>query len=429
MSILINSSTITKAALVMLENNLVAGNKIDWSYSDKFAVQDNKIGASLSIRRPVFGNIQTNNMAWTSATAQVTETRVNLAINSTYTVALQFTDADLALRLERFIDRYIKPILSQVAAKFDLAIGDAISNCGAAGTSAFTGQASDIQKQVGGMWVAGSFSTALSADTLVYAKQLLLDAGCPDDGDIYGVLTTKGNRQLVTTFQNLFNPSEEIAKVYKKGYIGGYNGIEFATSQSTAAHTNGGQATLAIGAGSAVLTAGWAETGTFTVTSTTSAINAGDVFTVAGVYAVNPLTKVQTTNLQQFTVVNSYTAGTTALEVSPAPITGGEYQNISTTVASKTATLVDAAGATGQEGYIFHKSAIVAASPELTLPKSSSFNMAEYERSEITELGVRLLQGFDMYGVGGAVGMNTRIDVVFGLKIVRPELIVRIRSN
>ena len=76
---------------------------------------------------------------------------------------------------------------------------------------------------------------------------------------------------------------------------------------------------------------------------------------------VNPLTKATTSNLQQFTVLTSATAGATALTISPAPITGGEYQNISTTVASKTATLVGATGASGQESLVFHKKAIAIA--------------------------------------------------------------------
>lgn len=418
MSTLLTSQVISKETLMQVENALIAGNRVDWSYSDKFGKQDAQIGTSYDIRRPILTNVQVNNLAYVAANANVTETKVNLALGTTLTTPMSFSDTDLAYKVEKFSDRFVKNAATVIAAKMDAFIADACINANLAGQSV----------QTGAGWVVGTYGTPVGTSALLQAKQLLLDSACPDDGDLYGVLTPKAMMEISNAQITLFNAQASIADIYKKGYIGTFAGIQWASSQSLTTHTNGGQGTLAVGAGSAVLTAGWAETGILTVTAITATVNAGDVFTVAGVYQVNPLTKSVTSNLQQFTVLTSATAGATALTVSPAPITAGEYQNISVTVASKTATLVGATGASGQESLVFHKKAIAIASPELVLPKASSFDMAEFVRSEETDLGLRFLRGYDIVGASGSVGFVSRLDTIFGIKIVRSEWIVRIRD-
>lgn len=418
MSTLLTSQVISKETLAQVENMLIAGNRVDWSYSEKFGKQDAQIGTSYNIRRPVLTNIQRNNLAYTAALANVTETNVNLALGTTLTTPMTFSDTDLAYKVERFSDRFVKNAAARIAATMDADIADAAINAATLGQSV----------QTGAGWVVGAYGTALSTATVLQAKQYLLDAAMPDDGEVFGILTPKANMELANAQITLFNAQDSIAAIYKKGYIGTFAGVQFSVSQSLTSHVNGGVSALTIGAGSVVLTAGWAETGVFTVTSTGATIHAGDVFTVAGVYAVNPLTKAVTSNLAQFTAVTSAGSGSTSITVSPAPITAGEYQNISTTVASKTASLIGNVGATGQESLIFHKKAIAVASPELVLPKASSFDMAEYVKSDETDLGIRFLRGYDMVGASGAVGFVSRLDAIYGIKIVKPEWICRLRD-
>lgn len=422
MSTLINSSIISKETLAMFENNLVLGNRIDWSYTDKFGKADGKIGITYGIRRPVMPNVKTTNLAWDAALANVIETQVTLTVGAMMTAPMLFDDVDLALRIDQFSSRYIKPISTVMASKADQSIAEAVSNCSKFGNGV----------QTGGGWVVGTAGTAIVSDTLLQAKQLLMDSGCPDE-DIFGVLTPKAMREITNAQIGFFNAQDSISKLYKKGYIGVFAGVDFAFSQSLSTHTNGGVSTLTIGAGSVVLTAGWAETGTFTVTGITNTINPGDVFTVAGVYQVNPATKVSTSNLQQFTVVETAVAGATSVVVSPAPITAGAYQNISTTVASKTASLVGAAGSVNAESIVLHKSAIAAASPELVIPNGK--DEGQFVRSEETSLGLRYVRVYDALGAAGVGGVGTaspgfasRVDSIYGIKIVRPEWIVRVRN-
>lgn len=425
MSNLITSSIISKETLMQVQNNLVLASKVDWSDSEKFGKQDAQIGTTYNVRRPILVNIQENDLSWNAAKSVVSEFSVPLTLGYSLTAPMSFSDTDLAFKVEKFSDRFVKQAAAIIAARVDAKIAEAAINCSVPATTAIGGA---TVTSTGAGWVVGAYGSAITSDTISLAKQYLLDAAMPDDGDVYGVLTPKANRELISSQFLFLNAQKAIADNYNKGYIGTFVGVEFATSQSLATHTNGGVSALAIGAGSVVLSAGWAETGVLTVTSTGAAINAGDVFKITGVYAVNPLTKAVTSNEMQFTVVTSAGSGATALTVSPAPIIAGEYQNISTTVASKTAALIGATGTAGQESLIFHKKAIKLASPELVLPKASSFDMAEYERTDVDGLGIRFLRGYDMVGASGSVGFVSRLDSIFGIKIVRPEWVVRVRN-
>lgn len=101
---LITTSKITKEALYQLINNLVLGNRIDWSHSEEFGNKTAQIGDTLGIRRPILAAVQEDNMVWTGNLPY--EGKVNLTIDKTFTTPLQFTDVDLTLRIEDFNRRF-----------------------------------------------------------------------------------------------------------------------------------------------------------------------------------------------------------------------------------------------------------------------------------------------------------------------------------
>lgn len=427
MSTTINSLIISKETLRLWENNLVLAKYIDWSYSDKF---EQKIGATYSIRRPVMVTVTKNNLAWNAGNSAVTETKVALVIANTVTAPISFNDADMALRIDQFSDRYIKPAVATLAATLDADIADAVINS-AVGTAGLQG-ASDpgtVGPNAGGYMVtytAATDSTYVTAIT--QARKVLMDQACPDDGQIFGVLSTSYNAGLVRAQASLFNPLMEVNAKYRKGLIGTYDGIIFSYSQSLVAHTNGSVNTIAITAGE--LTSGWAETSSVTVTAT-AGIRAGDVYEVTGAYVVNPLTKVVTDTPFQVQVT-SITNGTT-LVVSPAIITAGQYQNVSATVVGKTTTLKGGVSTTAVESLVFHKSAICAAAIEMVTPKKSSEDMVETIKGEDADgFQFRFIRSYDTFGTtgtfgAGVPGMLSRFDGMYGVKTVMPSWIIRIR--
>jgi len=434
MATTLTSQTITNEALLQFENQLVVAKNADWSYSKEFD-KTSKIGQTKYIRRPVLAQVQINNLSYpTAATAgAIAETQVALQVGSTLTVPMTFSDADMAFRIEDFSKRFIANVVEQMAATFDLAICDAVSNAGKnyfnqAAIQLGSGATAAQYSGVAG-WAVGNYGAAITSDTLLNAKQLLDDSACPKM-ERYGVLSPLAMRQIANAQITLYNSQQKIGAIYNTGEVTGFANIAWSESQSCTNHTNGAQASLVIGAGTVVLTTGWAETGVLTVTATAGAINAGDKFTVPGVYWVNPLTQVQTNNLVQFTATADCAIGSTSIPVSPAPITGGAYKNCSTTPASKTAALVGSINTTGQESFVFGKKAIALAAPELETPAGK--DRSSFVRSDDTGVAIRYIREYDSIGAApgssGAPGWICRLDLFFGGKIVRPEWVVIIRN-
>ena len=434
MATTLTSQTITNEALLQFENYLVVAKHADWSYSKEFD-KTSKIGQTKHIRRPVLAQVQINNLAYpTAATAgAIAETQVALQVGTTLTVPMTFSDTDMTFRIQDFSKQFISTVVEQMAAYFDLSVCDAVSNAGVnyfnqAAIQLGSGATAPQYSGVAG-WAVGTYGSAITSDTLLNAKQLLDDSACPKS-DRFGVLTPLAMRQIANAQIVLYNNQQKIGKIYDTGEMTGFANIAWGESQSCANHTNGAQATLVIGAGTPVLTTGWAETGSLTVTATAGAIKAGDKFEVPGVYWVNPLTQAVTRNLIQFTATADCAIGVTTVPVSPAPITGGAYKNCSTTPASKTAALVGSINTTGQESFVFGKKAIALAAPELETPQGK--DRSAFVRSDDTGIAVRYIREYDSIGAApganGAPGWVTRLDLFYGCKIVRPEWVVIIRN-
>jgi hypothetical protein len=359
------------------------------------------------------------------------------------------------LRIERFSARYVTPVSNKLASDLDSDIAGAIVNSTVAVASDTSGLAS-LQIQSIPVGVAnsaghavGAYGTAITPSLVQYAKKVMLDQGAPDDGDIYGVVSTTQQNQLIAAQAQLFNPLLDPNALYRKGYLGVFDGIKFSYSQSLVGHVNGAQPTLVASAGNA--TSGWTETSNLTVTATGAAINAGDVFEFPGVYLVNPLTKTITDVPFQVQVITAAASGATSITVCPAPISGGPYQNISATVNGVTAQLTGstlpgtaavgsgAVGLSGIEGIIWHKQAIATVSPKLHLPpKGTGSEALLINDRDLDGFNIRYLRTFDALGVagvfgGGGVGTAgpgtiLRFDGIYGIKVLNPAWIVRIRA-
>ena len=110
------------------------------------------------------------------------------------------------------------------------------------------------------------------------------------------------------------------------------------------------------------------------------------------------------------------------MAVSPAIIVSGEYQNVVDPTGSLTVIgYVNTSASTGQESLVFHKKAIVAASPDLYVPGGT--DQAWKERGEDTELSIRYLRQMDPINSR----LVTRLDSILGVKVVRGEHVVHIR--
>lgn len=406
---LITTSKVTKETLAQLVNSLVVASRCDWSYSDQFANAAQQIGDRLSIRRPILSQVRTDSMTWTGALPY--EAVVTLIVDKSYGVDLKFLDTDRTLKIEQFSDRFIKQAVVSMANKMDSDVYGIIIN-----NTANT---------------VGQYGDAITSDTLLEAGELLRAYNCPDDGDIYGILTPKQNRAISNAQLTLFNAQKEVSEIYKKGRIGEFAGVDWAWSNSSPTHIDGtwaGSPTISGNATSNVLLSGWAESSTLTVNgfTTGATLNAGDVFTISGTYAYNPLTKATLPYAQKFvvlTAVGSATSASQSVVVSPALITSGDYKNVDIQIGGTTPLVKysSTGKTTGQEGLVFHKKAVAIASPMLFKPTMTV--KCESMKDEDTGINVRFMEGFDITGAYSA----NRVDSILGVKVVRNEWVVRVR--
>ena len=197
-------------------------------------------------------------------------------------------------------------------------------------------------------------------------------------------------------------------------------GFKFSMDQNVHTHING------TGVGASLTVNGAGQTGaTLTVSGGGSAgtFKVGDTFTIGGVFSVNPMSKQSTGQLKQF-VVTANANNPTALNISPAIVTSGPYQNVSAgPAAAAPLTFIGTAGAQYEVGVAFHKDAFTFATADLPLPKG--VNMAA--RVSDSQLGISMRAISDY--IITTDQFVTRIDVLYGWALIRPELACKIISD
>ena len=388
---------ITRKALEILENNLVITRNVNRQYDDSFAVEGAKIGSTLRIRLP------DRALVTDGAALQVqddNEQFTTLTVASQKHIGVNFTSAEMALQLDDFAERVLKPRISQLASSIDADVANSFKN---------------IYQSVG---TPGT--TPGTSLVLLQAQQKLNEAAAVMSPR-YATVNPAANASLVEGMKGLFNPTDTISRQFKNGLMGvgvlGYEEVNM--SQSIKQHTNGSRATgqtvngnVSEGASEIVL----ASAGS----GTTYAV--GDVFTIADIYAVNPQTRESTGSLQQFVVTQAATsnAGAVTLKVAPALYSPSHaLATVSTlTINSKAVTFLGAASGQYAQNLVYHKDAITFATADLLLPQG--VDMAS--RQVHNGISMRVVRQYDINNDR----MPCRIDVLYGYSLIRPQMACRI---
>ena len=171
-----------------------------------------------------------------------------------------------------------------------------------------------------------------------------------------------------------------------------------------------------------LVTDGWTN-------STTGIVKAGDVITIAGVYAVNPVPGEGTTGkqvmpyLQQFTVIadadSGASTGPATLTISPAIITSGPFQTVSAAPADNAAITVLGTGNTAYpQNMGFHKNAFALVTCPLEMPDGAAFKARESHNG----LSVRVVKDYDIANDDDII----RLDILYGWDAIYPDLACRL---
>ena len=393
---LLTIDMITRKALEILENNLVITRNVNRQYDDSFAVEGAKIGSTLRIRLP------DRALVTDGAALQVqadNEQFTTLTVSSQKHIGVNFTSAELTMQLDDFAERVLKPRVSQLASSVDADVA-----------TSYKGIANSV----------GTPGTTPSTSlVLLQANQKLNEFATPMSPR-YATVNPAANAGLVEGMKGLFNPTGTISRQFKNGMMGeGILGLdEINMSQSISNHTNGDWGTT-ITVTSTVATEGQA-TLPISFTGSSKTWNVGDVFTIAGVFAVNPQTRQSTGSLQQFTVTAAATGSSTAtLSISPALFTAS---NALATVnsfpqASAVVTMLGSATVGYPQNLVYHKDAISFATADLLLPQG--VDMAS--RQVHNGISLRIVRQYDINNDR----LPCRIDVLYGYAAIRPITAVR----
>ncbi len=403
---ILTDSIIVKESLMELKSQLGFTKNINRQYDDKFAVEGAKIGDTINIRKPSRYEVTTGSVFVGQDSA---DQSIALQLDTQCHVGMTFTSKDLTLSVDSFRERYVKPAITALANKVD-----------------YTGLA--LYKYVPnavGVPSASAFPSTLKG--FLQAKQKLAENGAPK-GMYNAIVNPATEASLVDGLKGLFQSSGEIAKQYEDGTMGMAAGSKFMMSQNIANHTIGGQAgtpkvkTTVSTQGQATLSIkGWTS-------QTSNKLRAGDVFTVDSVYAVNPQTRQSTGALQQFVVladVADVAGDTDSVSIYPAIRTTGQYQNVNRFPTVEDVILVFGAANTYHDvvcpqNLVYHKDFAVLGCADLLLPKG--LHMAARASDPDSGLSIRLISDFDTVNDR----LLTRLDILFGWKVVYPELACRV---
>lgn len=405
---LVTPSMIAKEALMQLENNLVLANRVHREYKKEF---DGGQGSTVSIRRPV--KFYTADGA-TRVNQDVEEKTTSIVVDQRKHVSWKFSTQDLTLSIEQYSERYIKPAAVTLANTMD-----------ASGYALYR----KVWNTVG---TPGT--TPASFASLGLAAQRMDEMAVPRD--MRSMILNPAAQYAVAGNQTTLGAWDgKVKSAYESAIVGEVAGFGTFSSANVKNHTVGTKAgtplvngasqnvTYAASAGAnsqSLITDGW--------TASSAILKAGDVFTIANVFAVNPVPGEGSTGktvmpyLQQFVVLADISAdgtGNATLSISPAIITSGPFQTVSAAPADNAAlTVLGTASTAYPQNMAFHKNAFALVTCPLDMPDGAAFKARESHNG----LSIRVVKDYDIAADEDII----RMDILYGWSAIYPDLACRL---
>jgi len=408
---LVTPSWVTKETARGYVNNLKFVACINKEYSDQYVQAGAKVGNTVNVRMPVRFTA-THGQAFQQQ--NIFESTVPVTLNDQVNVGMGWSSAQATTEVDMVRDRYVKPAADSLANAVDV--------------SAYSTVFLDV-------WNAVGTPGTTPSTTLTYLQALtkLIDQAAPTSG-ICAVLDPLAMTTIANTASSLFNPSATQSENYRDGMFGRKQlGIDewyydqnvqgYTTGSSTAATplVNGANQT-----GSTLVTDGWA--------SSASTLNKGDIFTIGGVYSVNPQSYSSTGRLQQFVVTATTTSSgvdMASLPISPSIITSGPLQTVSNSPANNA--VITVVGFTNPSGgtmtatgspqsLVFHPDAFTLATADLATPSGGA--KSSFVRSKQYGISIRWVEQYDILNDQNP----SRFDILIGPATLQARLACRVQG-
>jgi len=405
----ITPTIFAKEATMILENELVMAKQVYRGLESDFSgtVNGYSKGDTISMRKPTDFTVRDGA---TASNQDVVEGKVSLTVDKQKGVDFSFTSKELTLNIKDLSERVIRPAMIQLANQVDrdlMALYSTVPN-----------------------WVGTPGQTINSFADFAKGPERLDELAVPQDR--VAALSPADNWGLVGSQTALYIQGAA-NEAYRKGNLGMIAGVDTFMSQNVPTHTVGplGGTPLVNGAGQTsaytevkdtntqnLVTDGWTA-------AAAARLKAGDIITIAGVNAVNPVTKADLGFLRQFVVnadVSSDATGNATLSISPAIITSGAFQNCSAAPADNAAiTVLGTASTSYRQNLVFHKNAFALAMVPLVAPPGA----VDVARESLNGVSVRVIP----YYTGSTDTSAWRLDILYGVKAIDPRLAARLSGS
>ena len=390
-------------------NKLVFLANVNRTYDDQYEIAGAKVGNTVNARLPQRFTV-TDGQAL--QLQNLYDQTVPISLTNQKNVAFGYSSQQATTELDNIRARYVNPG------------SEALAN--AAEVLAFNAVYTDIYSSV------GTPGTTPSA-TLTYlqAGVKLTDLSTPLRGRV-AVLDPLAMSTLANTTSSLFNPTAVISENYEEGMFGRKQlGVDkWLQDPINPVHTTGtftASTPLINGAdqtGSTISTDGWA--------SGAATLNKGDIFTIAGVNSVNPLSYSSTGRLQQFvvTATTSDSSGAMAtLPISPSIITSDQLQTVDASPANNAVITVlgttDAAGGTlatttSPQSFVYLPDAFAFVLAALMKPGAGAESTTV--RSKSLGFSIRMVEQYQI----GTDQNPSRLDIRIGAATIQARLASRV---
>ena len=404
-----NIAYITKSALSVLKNQLVLIPRVNRTYEPEFDKGMGKVGDTVNARIPGYGTVVRGKVA---SPAGYNDSYIPIVVAQS-NASLRFSSKELALNVESAPEFERSVLGPQMAALVNQMEADGFnlynqfsSSTGTPGT-----KPTDLQYFLDAQATIAEFAT-------------------PVDDEVYAYLSPRVQSSMVQGLKGLFQDSSEISKQYKKGIMGTAAGMNFMMSQNVPTHQTG------TWSGTPVMNGATLEAATTLAINgfggATDTFKKGDILQIAGVYAVNPVSKQSTGQLMQFRVTADTAAignAMAALPVSPTlyTATSGPLQNITALPLTTAAVTVFGAAATysnkvSPASLVMHRDALAFVAADL--PQTTSADLQHRTRDKDLGLSIRVSRYWD--GVND--DLLFRLDVLYGWAVLRDKFGCRVQG-
>ena len=408
---LVTPTWYTKEVARILVNNLKFASNVNRTYDDAYVQSGAKVGYTVNARMPQRYQVTEGQALQTQA---LNDQFVPITLTHQKNIAYSWSTASMTQEIDSVRDRYVKPAAAALANVIDY---DGLNTV-----------FKDVYQSVGTPGTTPSTNL-----TYLQAGAKLTDSAAPTDGRV-AVLDPTSMVTLANANLALFNPSAQISEQYREGQfasraLGVSEWYEDANVSKYTTGTYTASTPLVNGAsqtGSTLVTDGWA--------SGAATLNKGDIFTIAGVYGVNPVSYASTGQLQQFVVTTTTTSvgvNMATLPISPSIITSGQLQTVTASPADNAVITVlgttDPAGGTlaatvSSQSLVYHPDAFALVMSDLHRPTSGA--EATVVRSKELGISIRMVQQYQI----GTDSEPTRLDILYGWATLRPTLACRVQG-